>query len=191
MSRIMKKHIIFSILFFLSYSLFSQGFKSPPESCAAVYFVRVSSYGGAVSFEYFQNNKFIGVFKGKNYMRFEFPEGEHLLWASSENKEFLKCSFKAGETYIVLVNIEIGAWKARVGLEPITIENIDFQRIKKVINSKPPIITSQDKIMSTQKKLDDRGFVENILERYEKEWKNDKNTKTISIDMFIPKDKLQ
>lgn len=187
----MKKPIIFSILYFLTFSLFSQGFKSPPDSLAAVYFVRVSSYGGAASFEFFQNNKFIGIFKGKNYMRFEFNEGEHLLWASSENKEFIKCNFKAGEIYIVLVNIEMGAWKARVGLEPITVNNMDFERIKKVVNSKPPIITSQEKIKSTQAKLDDREFIKNILERYEKEWKNNKNTKTISSDMFIPKEKLQ
>lgn len=174
----------------LSTSVFSQGFTPPGDSNAVVYFVRVSGYGGAVSFEFFNDKEFIGIFKGKNYMRYECLPGEHLLWASSENKEFLNCDFKAGETYLVLVNIEMGAWKARVDLEPLTLENKDFERVKKLINKKKPIVTPESKIQSTQMKLDKRGFTENIMERYERDWKHSDNTKTISANMFIPKDEL-
>jgi hypothetical protein len=170
---------------------FAQGFTPPSDSTAVVYFVRVSGYGGAVSFEYFHNQKFIGIFKGKNYMRYEVPTGDQLLWVSSEDKEFLRCNLKAGETYLVLVNIEMGAWKARVGLEPLTIDNPDFERAKELVLSKKPIVTSPELIKSTQKKLDDRGFVENIMVHYESEWKNSENTKTINPEMFIPKDKLK
>ena len=175
----------------MSTPVLAQGFKPPADSNAAVYFVRVSNYGGVISFEYFHNKEFIGIFKGKNYMRFEFPAGEHLLWASSEDKEFLRCDLKAGETYIVLVNIEMGAWKARIGLEPLTIENEDFERAKKLVMEKEPIETPESVIQSTQKKLEERGFIENMMERYENEWKNAKNTKTISADMYIPREKLQ
>ena len=171
--------------------LFAKGFTPPAESNAVVYFVRVSNFGGPVSFEYFHNQEFIGIFKGKNYMRYELPAGEHLLWASSEDKEFLKCDLKAGETYIVLVNIEMGAWKARIGLEPLLADNEDFERVKELVNSKEPVVTPQSKIESTQKKLVARGFIDNIMTRYENEWKDAKNTKIISPDMCIPKDKLQ
>lgn len=160
-------------------------------SNAVVYFVRVSNFGFAVSFEYFDNDKFIGIFKGKNYMRYECPAGERLLWASSEDKEFLRCNLKAGETYIVLVNIEMGAWKARIGLEPITADHKVFERAKELVLAQKPVETPTDKIQSTQKKLEERGFIENIMKRYEAEWKNAKNTKVISEDMFIPKDKLK
>lgn len=179
------------VIFCPETSLFSQGFPPPEDSKAVVYFVRVSDYGWNTSFEYFHNQKFIGIFKGKNYMRYECPAGENLLWASSEDKEFLYCNFKAGETYMVLVNIEMGAWKARVGLEPLTFENEDFEKAKALVYSKKPVVTSESKIQSTQKKLDDRGFIENIMERYENEWKNAQNTKIISADMFIPKEKLK
>jgi hypothetical protein len=171
--------------------VFSQGFTPPADGNAAIYFVRVSDYGALVSFEYFHQQEFIGIFKGKNYMRFEYPAGEHLFWASSEDKEFLKCDLKAGETYVVLVNIEMGAWKARIGLEPVLVTNDDFDRVKKVIQSKAPIVTPEAKLKSTQKSLDERGFTKEMMERYETEWKNAKNTKTISQDMFIPKEKLQ
>ena len=179
------------IVFCISSPLFSQGFTPPADSNAVVYFVRVSGYGGSTSFEYFHNEKFIGIFKGKNYMRYECPEGENLLWASSEDKEFLNCNFEAGKTYLVLVNIQMGAWKARIGLEPLTVENEDFERAKELVFDKKPVVTSESKIESTQKKLDDRGFIEEILERYENEWKDASNTKIISADMFIPVDKLE
>jgi hypothetical protein len=178
-------------LFCIKVPAFAQGFTPPADSNAVVYFVRVSNYGFAVSFEYFDNDKFIGIFKGKNYMRYECPAGEHLLWASSENKEFLKCNLKAGETYLVLVNIEMGAWKARVGLEPLTIENKDFERAKDVVFSKLPIETPESKIQSTQLKLAERGFIENIMKRYESEWKDSESTKIISADMSIPKESLK
>lgn len=178
-------------LFCIKAPAFAQGFTPPADSNAVVYFVRVSNFGFAVSFEYFDNDKFIGIFKGKNYMRYECPAGERLLWASSEDKEFLKCNLKAGETYIVLVNIEMGAWKARIGLEPITADHKVFERAKELVLAQKPVETPADKIQSTQKKLEERGFIENILKRYETEWKNAKNTKVISEDMFIPKDKLK
>ncbi len=175
---------------FLAMPAFSQGFKPPADGNAVVYFVRVSNWGGATSFEYFHNQDFIGIFKGKNYMRYECPAGEHLFWASSEDKEFLRCDLKAGETYIVLINIEMGAWKARVGLEPVTADNEDFDRVKELVYSKEPVVTPESKIRSTQAKLDDRGFTENIMDRYETEWIDGPNTKIISPDMFIPKEML-
>ena len=124
-------------------------------------------------------------------MRYELPAGKHLLWASSEDKEFLNCDLKAGETYLVLVNIEMGAFKARIGLEPIGTDNPDFDRVKELVLKKAPVVTSESKIKETQQKLDERGFVENIMKRYESEWKNAANTKSISQDMFVPADKLQ
>jgi hypothetical protein len=123
-------------------------------------------------------------------MRYECPAGKNLLWASSEDKEFLNCDLKAGETYVVLVNIEMGALKARIGLEPLSADNSDFDRAKDLVMKKAPVVTPQSKIDDTTKKLEKKGFIEEMMQRYESDWKNAKNTKTISPDMFIPKDKL-
>ena len=188
---IMKKSSLFLITLLISATAFSQGFTPPAEGNAVVYFVRVSGYGGAVSFEYFHNEEFIGVFKGKNYMRYECPAGKNLLWASSEDKEFLNCDLKAGETYIVLVNIEMGAFKARIGLEPLTVDNPDFERAKDLVLNKKPVETPQSKIDETTKKLEKKGFIEEMMQRYESEWKDAKNTQTITPEMYIPRDKLQ
>ncbi len=182
-------------VFFLFTGMFcngySQGFIPPAEGNAAVYFVRATNYGGTSSFEYFRDTEFIGIFKGKNYMRFEYPAGKQLYWASSENKKFLDCDLKAGEIYIVLVNIQVGAWKAQVGLEPILPDNPDFERVKGVVNKKPPVVTPPSTIKLTTAKLKQRGFVENIMNRYEMEWKNSRHTQVISPDMAVPLDLLK
>lgn len=188
----MKKSVLIVVLFvvFGVNSMFSQGFVSPKEGNAVVYFVRVTNWGKATSFEYFHNEEFISVFKGKNYMRYECLAGKHLFWASSEDKEFLDCDLESGKTYMVLVNVEMGAWKARIGLEPLTVDNEDFERAKELVYKKKAIITSEAKIQKTKKKLDKKGFVENIMNRYEEEWKDAENTQKINKDMFIPLDKL-
>lgn len=72
----MKKLTLLLLSIIICTTAFPQGFTPPAEGNAAVYFVRVSSYGGAVSFEYFHNEEFIGVFKGKNYIRYECPAGK-------------------------------------------------------------------------------------------------------------------
>src|SRR4030042_2771508 len=134
-------------------SLFAQGFQPPSPGKAVVYFVRVTSYGYAVSFEYFHNDKYIGVFKGKNYMRYECDPGEQLIWASSENKEFVTCDLKAGGTYILQVDVIMGAMKARVGFTTFDVsDNERFDRAKALIMKEAPVVTPQDKIDATNKK---------------------------------------
>jgi len=174
----------------------AQGFVSPDEGNAVVYFVRVSNYGGAASFEFFHGEEFIGVFKKKNYMRYEVEAGEHLFWASSENKQFVKANLESGKTYIVLVNIKMGAWKAQVGLEPQNCtdpeQEEELRRAINLVNSKAPITTSQSVIDKTTRKLKARGFVENIMQRYENEWQHKDNyVKIITADMFIPVERLK
>jgi hypothetical protein len=173
------------VLFFaVSSVLFSQGFKSPAEGKAVVYFVRVSAYGGAVSFEFFDRDKFIGMFKGVNYMRYECNPGEQLFWASSENKEFITADLKAGGTYIVIVDVVMGAWKAHVGMKPLPANDPElFERVKKVVNSREASTMPEAKIQARNEKLKD--FIPEQLKRYETEWKGTKNFKHITADMAI------
>ena len=173
-------------------SLFAQGFQPPAEGKAAVYIVRVSAYGGTTSFEYFLQDKYIGIFKGVNYLRYECDPGANLFWASSENKEFITTDLKAGGTYVILVDIIMGAWKARVGLKPVTASAEDkeiLDRVKKVVNSREPTITPPEKVEAMNVKLAD--FIKEQLNNYENEWKGTKNFKHVSADMAIPESELK
>lgn len=186
----MKKTIFqLSLLLFLFGSLpaFSQGFTPPAEGNAAVYFVRVTVYGGSMPFEFFHERQIIGRITGLAYMRYEVPAGEHLLWTSSENKVFLQADLAPGGTYLVLVNVKMGMWTARVDLEPITQDNKDFQRVCDHVMDKPPMQVSEASLELSQKKLEERGFIDDMMEKYEKKWKKDKGiTKQMPADMAIP-----
>jgi len=180
------------VLFFVSSTtatLLSQGFKEPSAGKAVVYFVKVTNYGGSTSFEYFHNDKYIGIFKKKNYLRYECDPGEQLFWASSENKEFLAANLKEGGTYIVITDVIMGFWKAHVGLTPIDENDKEtFDRAKDLINSKPPIVMDESKIEKMNTKL--KKFIKKELEFYEEESKFKHNFKHISADMAIPVEML-
>lgn len=168
----------------------AKGFHPPSEGKAVIYFVRVTGYGALISFEYFHQDKYIGIFKGKNYMRYECDPGEQLLWASSENKEFITANLEAGKTYIVMVDVLMGAWKARVGLRPISVKDEqDFVKAKRLINKKKPAITSDEIIDEMNIRLKD--FIAKKLRTYEDVWKLEKNFNHISSDMAIPEEAMK
>ena len=170
-------------------SVFAQGFEPPANGKAAIYFVRVTKYGKPTSFEFFHHDKYIGAFKGDEYMRYEVDAGEHLFWASSENKEFITAEVEAGKTYIIIVDVIMGAWKARVGLTPLSISDAEtFKNEKKLINKRPPVVTPENKIEKMNEKLAD--FIQEKLEMYETTWKDEQNFNHLSPDMAIPEDQL-
>ncbi len=174
----------------LAFDMHAQGFQPPAKGKAVVYFTRVSSFGLGASFEFFHNDKYIGVFKGKNYMRYECDPGKQIFWASSENKEFITAELQEGCTYIVIVDVIMGAFLAHVGLTPIGANNTDvFERAKKLINSKPPVKIPEAQIVKMNKKL--QGFIAEKLQTYEEKWKNERNFKRISPEMAIPADELK
>ena len=170
--------------------LLAQGFKPPADGKAVVYFVRVTSLGFAVGFQYFDQDKYIGLFKGKSYFRYECDPGKHLLWASSENKEFLTADLKAGGTYVVIVDVAMGIGKARVGLTPVGDTNTEaFKRARGLVHKKPPEVNEQEKIDKMQVKL--KGFMADKLKMYEEHWKAEKNFKSIEADMALSEDALK
>jgi hypothetical protein len=177
--------LIVCVLFTCILTTQAQGFQPPAEGKAVVYFTRVSVFGGLISFEYFDGDKYIGAFKGKNYLRYECEPGQHLLWASSENKEFATADLKAGGTYIIIVDIIMGIGKARVGFNPITEEDIEvFARAKELIKEKAPVVTPQEKIDKMNIKLKD--FIVKKLDQYETVWKQEKNFPSIAAEDAIP-----
>jgi hypothetical protein len=190
----MKKSIFISFILILSLfsvKTYAQGFTPPAEGNAVIYLVRVTAYGGVMPFEFFHNDQFFGRITGLAYLRYEVPAGESLIWASSENKSFLDCNLEAGKTYIALVNVKMGGFTARVDLQPITENDDSFQRVKDHVNDKGPMQIGQESIDKTQKKLEDKGFIEDILKKYNDKWKNTGATTKITPEMAIPEEKLK
>lgn len=165
----------------------AQGFQPPSEGKAAVYFVPRKK---AAVFEYFHNDKYIGVFGGKNYLRYECDPGKQLFWASSENKEFVDADLKAGGIYIVMVENDMGVWTARVSLTPVTQKSDeDFARIKGLVMKKAPTKISEEKL--AEKNLELKEFIAEKLNMYNTEWKQKYPYSKITPDMAIPAESLK
>jgi hypothetical protein len=182
------KMLVFVLMTLLScQSVFAQGFQPPAEGKAVVYFICATP--NLASFEYFHNDKYIGTFKGKNYMRYECEPGKHLFWASSENKEFIEADL-AGGTYIVMVSIETGAMKARVGLNPITSKNTEeFIKALGIVKDKELTVSSPKQVDKMNERLKD--FITEKLKMYNDVWKKKYNYPIISPDMAIQKELLK
>lgn len=162
----------------------AQGLTAAEGDKAVVYFARVSSMGFAIPFDFFHERKYIGDFAGKNYLRYECEPGQHLFWASSENKEFLTADLKAGGTYVVIVDVEMGIGIARVGFTPISPADTKlFQRAKKLIDKKAPVAVSQAEIDRENERLAD--FITEKLQRYNDDWKQTKDFKHLPAEMTI------
>lgn len=170
-------------------SIVAQGFVPPSESKAVVYFTRSTSVGGAITFQFFQNDQYIGEFKGKNYMRYECDPGEQLLWASSENQAFVSATLEAGKTYVINVKPVMGGMKARVKLIPLLESDEDFNKAKKIISSESPVTLSDSD--NEKKKEKRKAFIAMKLKAYENEEKGGKNDLPLTAEMAISEEAMK
>jgi hypothetical protein len=188
----MKKKILLVFFVFLlsGFSiLFAQGFQPPATGKVAIYFVRVSNMSFGVTFEYFQQDKFIGEFKGKNYMRYECDPGEYLFWAHAENVDYMTSDLKAGGTYIVIVDVYFGG---HLGFNPITDKDKElFDQAKAMIIGTPPIITPEKVFIKKKEKFS--KLIPEKLKLYNEKYKIDpeRHFKHIKSDMAILPDAMK
>jgi len=186
------KTIVLVVLIIISgcSTLCAQGFYSPQQGKAVVYFVRVTNSAYVTTFKYFHNDKYIGEFYGKNYLRYECEPGKHLIWASSGNKEFITAQLKEGGTYVVIVDVIPMFINSNVGLSPISCnDTVLFQRAKEVISNKKPIVVSGVIIEKTNMKPE--SSISKSLKMYDSDWKTTSNFKHILAEMAIPQNAMQ
>lgn len=177
--------IIFTLTSFIS--LLAQGFQPPAKGKAVIYFVNFKKKD---SFEYFHQDKYIGIIKkGGNYLRIECEPGEHLFWASAENKEFVTATLLEGGSYIVVCAAKMGMWSKRVKLTPIVEDDDLFLKSKILINENEPVKITESAIEVRNNELVD--FIANIMDRYKNDWKNKYDFPIISPDMAISPDAMK
>jgi hypothetical protein len=175
--------------FNLSTTEIVSGFKSPAEGKAVVYFVCSEKTGFAVGFEYFYEKQFIGKFLGNGYLRFECEPGNHLFWASSENKEWLEADLEANKTYIIRITRSVGAWKPHVKYKVITQDNAkELKEVKQVIDKKPASHLPESELKAIHFKLN--GFIEQEVFHFYNNVKGKKPVKKMNKSDNIPMDLL-
>lgn len=182
----------------------AQGFTSPAEGKAVIYFSPI--WSGGKEFKYFHNEEYFGSMKGKNYLRYECDPGQHLFWASSQNIEFITADLKENGTYLVIVSTIFGTGKAHVGFEAFDNNREKYsiwagmrsykldrdkvlQKAKKIINGNPPVQATQSEIENENAEL--KEFIKEQLVLYHDEWKETRNYKSLTPEMAIPSEELK
>ena len=156
------------LVFFTAFLSSAQGIQPAPANKAVVYIVRTSVYGIGINFSFYDSTRFLGKFNGTNYLRYECEPGSHLLWARSENRDFVEADLEAGKTYFLEVVPQMGAVKAGVKMYPvIPTDEKKMAKVLKLLNKKSPALIVDDLLVPEPENAHDimvRG-----LEKYNEE----------------------
>jgi hypothetical protein len=93
---------------------------APSATTARVVFLRSSGFAFAINFVIIdQDGRFLGESVATSQFVAELRPGDYLIIAKGENTALLRARVVAGKVYCVRVVASMGAWRARVNLEPI------------------------------------------------------------------------
>lgn len=144
-----------SILVVLLLSLISgsvaysgQPIPAPEQGKALVIFMRPSNFGGMIKSSVFDitsgKDEIIGILSAKKKLAYSVSPGKHLFMVIGENAGFMMADLEAGKTYYGLVQVKMGAWKARFSLVPIRKDELDSKEFLKW-NKKTKLIENTEK----------------------------------------------
>lgn len=96
----------------------NQEIKMASEGKSNVYITR-SGAGVLLNFRVYDGEKFISKIPSGNYVIYETEPGEHIFWAASENRDYVKANLEAGKTYVIDIEGKMGLVLAAVNLNPL------------------------------------------------------------------------
>jgi len=146
----MKKTIYFIVFtLFISTSVSAQisndKITAPTKGNAVIYFLRTTSLGALMNIRYFDKNKYLGRFKGRNYIRYECKPGEKIFWIKAENIDILKANLKEGQIYLVETNTVMGAFTAGAKFKLVNYsKKKQLKRIQKLLDKKEALQFSNE-----------------------------------------------
>lgn len=91
---------------------------SPPPDKALIYFVRPTSFGGAIQATVFDDDTYVGTVSANTHVAYMAAPGPHMFMIVGENADFMQANLNAGKTYYARVQPRMGVWKARFSLVP-------------------------------------------------------------------------
>ena len=118
------KRILFVLGFFFgiisisSQKITTQEIVKPSEGKSLVYFLRTGA-GPLLNFRIYDNDKFLGALSGFKYLVYECEPGEHLFWATSENRDYIEATLEPNAVYVLNAEGQMGAFIASVGFSPL------------------------------------------------------------------------
>lgn len=181
------KRIIFIGVFigiFTSLSATAQQNKidPPTKGKAVIYIMRTSSLGALMNFRFFDKNKYLGKFKGTNYLRYECDPGKSVLWVKAENIDFIETDLEADKIYFVEANAVLGAFSAGVKYRIVDYDDEkQMKRIQKLLNTKDPKVFTEEELKEAQMSM--ASVIQKGMKKIQKKRKKKKKIKYIRPNM--------
>ncbi|WP_370476565.1 DUF2846 domain-containing protein [Tamlana flava] len=110
------------------------------ETMAQIYVLRPSSFGSAITFKIYQNEKFIGELGPNSYLAWQVDpaNGQIEVISKSENYSVLSVTPEAGKTYYIKQKVKMGWIMARTDLELLSEEEA-VEMLKKLKSPKTSV----------------------------------------------------
>lgn len=157
------KKILFLLSFFfgiisvLSQKITTQEIAKPSEGKSLVYILRTGA-GPLLNFRLYDNDKFLGAVSGFKYLVYECEPGEHLFWATSENRDYIEANLEANSVYVLNAQGQMGAFIASVDYSPLDPNEFrdkrTFFQVIKGAKKQDYVVTDEDKSQNIQKGLE-------------------------------------
>ncbi|MDR6159874.1 hypothetical protein QF023_003390 [Chryseobacterium sp. SLBN-27] len=147
----LKKILLFFVVFFGFSAVFgqkitTQGIDKPAEGKSLVYILKTGA-GMLLNFRIYDKDKFLGAIPSGKYLVYECEPGEHVFWATSENRDYVEANLEPNAVYVINAEGQMGAFIASVNLRPLKpMEFRDKKLFYQVVknNTKKPYQPSQD-----------------------------------------------
>ncbi|ASK30777.1 hypothetical protein CEY12_11930 [Chryseobacterium sp. T16E-39] len=119
----LKKVILFFVVLFGFSTVFSQkvttqAIDKPSEGKSLVYILKTGA-GFLINFRVYDKDVFLGSIASGKYLVYECEPGQHLFWASSENRDYVEANLEPNSVYVLNAEGQMGAFVAGVSLKPL------------------------------------------------------------------------
>lgn len=161
----MKKSLFIFPLFILVFnSLIAQDSISVSKKRAVVYIIRNDINAIFNTYEFYNNDEYIGGLKGFKFLKYECNTGKQLFWASAENLDFIELDLNSGGTYIIEAEYKTSFYKGRIKLNLIPSNSQNYIFLRNKILNKKPVQLKSDKIRDMNLKRE--KFISKSLGNY-------------------------
>ena len=90
----------------------------PESGKALVYFVRPTSFGGAIQATLYDGDDYVGTISAHTHVAYQAKPGKHIFMVIGESADFMQADLLEGKTYSAVVMPRMGVWKARFSFQP-------------------------------------------------------------------------
>jgi hypothetical protein len=140
----------------------------PSADKALIFFIRATSFGGAVQAAIYDDTQFVGTISANTHIAYMADPGKHMFMVTGESADFMEADLAAGKTYYADVVPRMGVWKARFSFRPHN-GQVDKAEEERSLSGTKQVALNPEGIAWSQEHRDDAQQLKN---KYLPEWES-------------------